>query len=232
MIYIIIPTYNRPEQLKRTIEQLSVQTFQRFKVLIVNSGETDYSFIHNGKIGTIHTKGYFTSQVNTGIDFVKQFISPHDIICVMNDDNTFDKNFLLRSVCKLTNGSLVCSTDENEGIIKIDWKRFKFTKDKSGKTCSTRAIFLFKRDLTQKLCKWLPMYLSDYDWVMRLNLNLIEGEPISTLKQDRKFPTFSVKNPSNPIFFTIFILRNCPKLWIIPNIIRVWVYSLIRLFYS
>ena len=232
MIYVIIPTYNRPELLKRTTEQLNNQTFQRFKVVIVNSGELDYTFIHNGKVGTIHTKGYFSSQVNTGLDFVMQFARPHDIICVMNDDNEFDENFLLRSACKVKDGSLVCSTDENEGIIKIDWKRFKFFKSKDGQTCSTRAIFLFKRDLNKKLCKWLPMYLSDYDWVMKLGLKLIEGESISTLKQDRKFPTFSVKNPSNPIYFTIFILRNCPKLWIIPNIIRVWIYSIIRLFYS
>ncbi len=40
---IIIPTYNREQFLKRTIDSILMQTFKDFELLIIDDGSTDHT---------------------------------------------------------------------------------------------------------------------------------------------------------------------------------------------
>lgn len=252
MIYFIIPTYDKPQQLTKTLKVIS-QSRLNYRVLIVNSGGRQYEerineccYFLNYEL--LNCNGYFAKAINIAYDWIathynKGYFSKKDIVIIMNDDNTFDDDFLSNMLNNLEKNSLVCAKGREdgeivEGIIGIDWNKLKFSHNilyTKYVTCSTRCICLYARDFLNigKFSRIIPHYLSDYDWVIRAvkyGLKLKEGGELEILKQDRNFPMFSIKNPGNPIFFTIFIIKHCPFYLIPLNVARVWAYSIIKLF--
>ena len=269
MIYFIIPTYDKPQQLTKTLKVIS-QSGLNYRVLIVNSGGRQYEerineccYFLNYEL--LNCNGYFAKAINTAYDWIathynKGYFSKKDIVIIMNDDNTFDDDFLSNMLNNLEKNSLVCAKGYEtyisglvehietgkqriekqyvEGIIGIDWNKLKFSHNilyTKYVTCSTRCICLYARDFLNigKFSRLIPHYLSDYDWVIRAvkyGLKLKEDGELEILKQDRNFPMFSIKNPGNPIFFTIFILKHCPFYLIPLNAARVWTYSIVKIF--
>jgi glycosyltransferase involved in cell wall biosynthesis len=43
MISVVIPSYNKENEIKKTIQSVLNQTFPNFEIIIVNDGSTDHS---------------------------------------------------------------------------------------------------------------------------------------------------------------------------------------------
>lgn len=141
-----------------------------------------------------------------------------------------------------------------EAGVKADLKRLKFTQTtipEETNCLSTRSLFMRFSDLNRIgnfYPELLPHYLSDYEFTIRAHkkgLNLLINSELKIvlnesttgvfqsgfekLKNERfsfflkKY--FSKRSKANPIYFTIFILLTCPKVWIPLNIIKVWKWS-------
>jgi glycosyltransferase involved in cell wall biosynthesis len=104
-ISIIIPTYNRPTQLKNTLKSLEDQVFKDFEVLIVNDCGEDTSYIVD-ECNTSYKVSYYSLEKNLGpggarncgLDMVKS-----EYVSFLDDDNTYKPNHLQLVVDYLDN---------------------------------------------------------------------------------------------------------------------------------
>lgn len=88
---IVIPTYNRPAELKRAIDSVLRQSFTDYEVIVVNNGETPIENIYNSnKISILREekKGGNYAR-NRGIAEAKS-----DFICFLDDDDEYLENHL------------------------------------------------------------------------------------------------------------------------------------------
>jgi glycosyltransferase involved in cell wall biosynthesis len=105
---IIIPLYNRPQEIKELLETLTVQTYKQFEVLVIEDGSTvDAAEIVNSFAGQLDVK-YFVKK-NEGQGFTRNFgferakgdyfivfdsdcLIPMDYLQIVND--SLAKNYL------------------------------------------------------------------------------------------------------------------------------------------
>ena len=139
--------------------------------------------------------------------------------------------------------------------VKADLKALKFKQTlipKETNCLTTRSLFIKFSDLLKVggfYPRLLPHYLSDFEFTIRAHnkglkllaypeLKVIVNENTSGFLQtgfeklkDKELCSFikkyfSKKSKSNPIYFTVFVLLTCPKIWIPLNIARVWKWAL------
>ena len=139
--------------------------------------------------------------------------------------------------------------------VKADLKGLKFQQTLTPREINcltTRSLFMKFSDLLKIgnfYPRFLPHYLSDFEFTIRAHnkglkllthpeLKVIVDENTTgflqtgfeKLKSDRlgffikKY--FSKKSKSNPIYFTVFVLLTCPKIWIPLNIAKVWKWAI------
>ncbi len=104
-IYIVVPTYDRIDKINNLIKQLEAQTYQDFKLVVVDHGKE--SFINTkGFIDVVKSSSmkWWTGAINDGIKYILENLSPEkdDIILVINDD-VLIKNDYLEGVIKSIN---------------------------------------------------------------------------------------------------------------------------------
>ena len=108
MISVVIPLYNKEKDIKRAIESVLNQTFQKFEIIVVNDGSTDKSAeivqnIKDSRIRLINQKNAGVSAArNKGIEEAK-----YEYIAFLDADDFWEKNFL-ETVWKLKNKYLKC----------------------------------------------------------------------------------------------------------------------------
>lgn len=134
----------------------------------------------------------------------------------------------------------------SESGVAADLKKLTFKEANAGEeiNClSTRGLFVHWADVKANgdfHPRMLPHYLSDYEYTMRAYRKGFKCETSSeiTIKENNKttgFHTineasfkdflgkyFSIKSPSNPIYFSSFILLTCSPLWSAVNLARLW----------
>lgn len=142
------------------------------------------------------------------------------------------------------------------GGVEINWRTLSFsdTLDAEKIDClPTRGLFMFVKDFKRIggfYPKLLPHYLSDYEYTIRAkkmgyNLRVEESLRIyidisttgyydvlsekNTVTFLKKY--FSKKCQSNPITWTMFILLAAPMKWKIPNLLRVWGTTLLKILF-
>jgi len=97
-LFIVIAVHNRKKITLKCLDQLRAQTFQNFKVIIVDDGSTDgtYEEISARYPETFLIKGtgdwWWTRSVNEGIKAGLEQNAQH--ILLLNDDTIFDTNYL------------------------------------------------------------------------------------------------------------------------------------------
>ncbi|WP_461451908.1 glycosyltransferase family 2 protein [Mucilaginibacter sp.] len=101
---IIIPLYNRPQEIKELLETLTMQTYKHFEVLIIEDGSTkDAASIVKSFEGTLDVKYYV--KPNSGQGFSRNFGFEHakgDYFIIFDSDCLIPEDYL-----QIVNNSLV-----------------------------------------------------------------------------------------------------------------------------
>ena len=122
---IIVPNYNNIAYIGKCLDSIANQTFQDFKVIIVDDISTDYSDkycemyakMHNNKFvyKQLPQKGYAGAARNYGLDYP---IKCNYILFIDSDDWLYDENVLL----KLYNS--IAKANENIKMLKMAMLHF------------------------------------------------------------------------------------------------------------
>lgn len=95
MITVVIPLYNKENQIANTLQTVLKQTFQDFEIVIVNDGSTDNSIvetekIRDSRIRIVHQKNAGVSAArNKGIEEAK-----YDLVAFLDADDEWKPEYL------------------------------------------------------------------------------------------------------------------------------------------
>lgn len=97
MIYIIIPTYNRVEVCNNFINQLKNQTYQDFKVILIDHGSIKTGIPSSDKITVLQSNvNGWAKAINIGLRFIMDKEKTNDdYVLIINDDVTIENDYLL-----------------------------------------------------------------------------------------------------------------------------------------
>ena len=162
-------------------------------------------------------------------DFYREFQrfrgTEGSVVCIMNNDITFGDGFF-------TEGSTV---ERGEILIpdgfqtQIDWRTKSVTEGGRIDTFPGRAFFMTAEDFIQSdgFTRSLPHYLADLDFGYKM---IRKGMRVNTMVQYIIHAThpvnanpWSARSNNNPLFWTIFLLRNGRNRYIFINLIKSWV---------
>jgi hypothetical protein len=146
-----------------------------------------------------------------------------DVICIMNNDISFGKD-LIEQGSKVKQGEVLIPKGQSVGI---DWKNKRFYE--GGKdTFPGRTFFMTYKDFINSgsFSKYLPHYLSDYDFGIRqikkgLKVKEMEVEVLHP-EHDKEHNPFKKHSPDNPFYWTVFLLKHFNRYFFI-NFLKVWV---------
>lgn len=193
-VFILLPVHNRKDLTLRFVECLKKQTHQNLVLILIDDGSKDDTSSYVSEIfknlvlingpgnwwwaGALE-QGYLWLQKHAKID--------SDYVLIMNDDTTFDENFVSNGLNFLAEKSGVLLTakgyDINDmqprdgGLYLMDWSKLEFseTSDTELANCSsTRGLLSTVKDFIEVggfYPKLLPHYLSDLEFTMRAKEN-------------------------------------------------------------
>ena len=189
MIYIVLPVHNRKNITEKFIKCLVNQTYQDFKLILVDDGSTDGTdkmvlrYLPNSEI--IYGDGnlWWAGGLQKGYDWLKcQKIDNNDIVLIINDDTEFGNDFLLVALELLDGKKRILlkawsidkySKKKGDGYIKADVDKIIFDqvdKQQEANCASTRGLFLRVGDWFEIggfYPEKLPHYMSDYEFTIR-----------------------------------------------------------------
>ncbi|HHT9135737.1 MAG TPA: glycosyltransferase [Candidatus Wunengus sp. YC60] len=91
MVSVIVPTYNRPDTLKRTLESIAAQTYKRIEAIVVNDAGKDVSGVIDAFQDRLSIK-YLVHDKNKGLAAVRNTAIKHasgQYIAYLDDDDIF-----------------------------------------------------------------------------------------------------------------------------------------------
>src|SRR5687768_12144601 len=103
MLQIILPVHNRRETTLQILRHLQKQSFTQWRLILVDDGSTDGTAEHAREllpsITVVKGSGnlWWAGGLQAGIDLLKKEKTSHeDLVLFLNDDQTFDEDFLSR----------------------------------------------------------------------------------------------------------------------------------------
>ena len=249
MIYIIIPVHNRKKMTRCTLIYLRKQTYGDFKTLIIDDGSTDGTaeMIMDQFPEVLLLRGngnlWWTKAVNLGISHVLPLSSYDDYILTLNDDVTFNSNYLsnIKECANNYRNSLVGSLliDSNsKNIFFPSIKNKGLISSNNDSTIKVERLVgrgmlipVYVFDKIGLFDKNLPHYGSDEDFSIRakksgfnlvvcrkseIYINEHKKEKVALITNPIEYVKwmFSIKNPVN-IYNRYIINRKHSRLWII-----------------
>lgn len=187
-VYILLPVHNRRVITAKFIGCLAAQSYSNYYLILIDDGSTDGTaeMVESSISNLTVIKGggdwWWAGSLQQGIDWLKQHdVSDRDVIVMMNDDVTFESDFLQIAVSLLDHldGLLLPQVmDEETGLIQesgveADLKRLTFKTATSPDRINclpTRGLFMRMSDLRKVgnfYPTFLPHYLSDYEFTIR-----------------------------------------------------------------
>ncbi len=113
LVSIVIPTYNRSEELKRALESILSQTYKNWEVIVVDNNSTDgtdamMESLNDQRIRLlkINNNGVIAASRNLGID-----ASSGEWIAFLDSDDWWYSNKLEKVMCYCSSGHDVCYHD-------------------------------------------------------------------------------------------------------------------------
>lgn len=160
MIDIIIPLYNKENQIKKNIESILNQTYQKFKIIIIDDGSTDKSTEIIKKFQDTRIKIY--KKKNEGVSKarnygIKKTTNPY--ILFVDADDYLEPNMLEKMVNSIEENNsdiIICgfySETENGKKTKYKYKKINCTNEKIIKE---NLIELYKNELMYNT--WNKLY--------------------------------------------------------------------------
>jgi len=261
-IYILLPVHNRCEVTQRFVDCLKAQSYQNYHLVLIDDGSTDGTADMVRRqipsLTVIAGKGdwWWAGALQEGYDWLsKRAFEPTDLVLIINDDTEFEVDFLDIAVKyhSTLKGTLLLAQSfcrETDHLVsagvQVDWRRLKFTPKMNPdeiNCLSTRGLFLNAEDfiaLGGFYPKWLPHYLSDYEFTIRACRKGMRLQIDDRLKMwvdenatgyhefnEESFREFRKKyfaknSDANPLAWTVFIGLACPWSWKLTCWMRVW----------
>ncbi|OCS40752.1 hypothetical protein CFVI02298_07805 [Campylobacter fetus subsp. venerealis cfvi02/298] len=167
MFSIVITTYNRSKLLKRCLDSIKNQTFNRYEVLILDDCSSDDTSEMVKEYTNDSKFMYFKAESNYGSSnlifneyIVKQKLNKYEYILYMSDDDFLDKNSLLESYNLINKYGhidvILCKISFNYGDIIVQSpddgstsEYFEFSDQNSHKALS-KYRFMYHNNLNYK----------------------------------------------------------------------------------
>jgi len=197
---IIIPTFNEWAVLKFCLKSLKNQTYQNFKILVVDDGSTDNIFkktkeeFPHVEVLTLNKNIGFAKAINKGIKYTLKKYKPK-YIALLNNDTEADKNWLKSLVNCLQKDKQIATVTSNMFFAKkpeiinsqggtIDWNGdgcdINIFKPKSEVEIKSQPVLgacfggtLLKAESLEKIGlvdERYYAYYEDLDWSWRANI--------------------------------------------------------------
>ncbi|WP_406656580.1 glycosyltransferase [Methanolobus sp. ZRKC2] len=196
LIWIVVPVFEREDDISKLVEQLRQQTYENYNLIIVDHGKKKIPQIPDNNIEIVFASPdlWWSGAINKGIRHVleNKNVSPQTPILVINDDVTIDKNYLsnlisdwnhnenvmIGSLCVDSNSSKVLYANIilNKLIAKFEYAN-TFSNVEDLKDCLLPSDLLAGRgtlipakifmDIGLYDEKVLPHYWADYELIYR-----------------------------------------------------------------
>jgi GT2 family glycosyltransferase len=216
-VHVLLPVHNRREITRQCIEQLLVQTYRQFSLVVVDDGSTDATAGMVGELAPQATvlRGdgnlWWAGSLQLAVDHLtKSGAADGDIVLFLNDDTVFDRNFIENGVAALEDspGSMLLAQGYSlqtgkfvEVGVRADWAslRFESASDIDQANClSTRGLFM-RLGIVRRIGGFrpllLPHYLSDYEFTIRALRNGVSAVTDSSVRLFMNESTTGVRIP-------------------------------------
>lgn len=263
-LHIVLPVHNRVAVTSQFAAVLRAQTFKDFSLLLVDDGSTDgtaeavQAMLAPGQVVVLQGDGnlWWAGALQLAYKHLRSTrLGEHDAVLLINDDVTFAPDFLASGVLLLSGNPAACiqavSVDPATGAIArgvvADARRLLFRAAAAGEppNClATRGLLMAAQTFAQSggfKPRWLPHYLSDYEFTMRLHRRGVpllcddafhaEFDAATTGDSDyskvdsvREFwaRTFSNRAKFNPKHWSAFVVMVCPLPAMPLHLLRIW----------
>jgi GT2 family glycosyltransferase len=128
MIYIVIPTFNEKKYIVSLLNDLSNQTYKKYKIVVSDNGSDDGTIEliqQNNEVVLIenNSKFWWTKSTNAGVKYALKNAGKNDYVLTLNCDLSIKNNYLEKIVssAKSNKDSIIGSLN-----IDIDSKRIFF----------------------------------------------------------------------------------------------------------
>lgn len=187
MLYIVTAVHNRYSITEKFIEQLKNQTYQDYRLVLVDDGSTDGTadMVSKNLPGSVILRGngnlWWGGALHMAYQHLKKVVDAEDIVFLCNDDITIDPGFLDKGRRYLTKypkkliSALGIDRDTGKRVDGAEY-RDPITADghkligQDGNCASTRALFL-RGDVYKRIGGMhpvlLPHYCSDFEYTLR-----------------------------------------------------------------
>jgi GT2 family glycosyltransferase len=231
-IYILLPVHNRRKLTEAFLKCLSLQRFTDYHLVVIDDGSTDRTadmvrqLMPNATILAGNGHLWWAGSLQVGFEWLCKSGAPdHSIVLIINDDVTFEPDFLADAVSELANNPrvlLLAKVFEDErghiaetGIV-ADLKQLSFRAAAPGEEINcltTRGLFLRLKDM--KMIggfhpKILPHYFSDYEYTIRAKrrgLNLITEDSVVLYQNPSTTGYHTFEGLNLPVFLTRYFSR-------------------------
>ena len=189
IVHILLPVHNRKDITVRFVRALKKQSFQNFKLVLIDDGSTDKTADVVIKMipSTTVIRGsgdwWWAGSLQHGYLWLKkQNLSSDDCVLIINDDVIIENDFIASGVSVLNRSgkALIGATayDIHTGLLVDNGVNYDFKnnilnkpKDDNEVNClSTRGLFLKAKDFVALRGfhpVLLPHYTSDYEFTIR-----------------------------------------------------------------
>lgn len=188
-VYILLPVHNRRDITETFIQCLLDQTYENYHLILIDDGSTDGTseMVLEKLPNTTVIKGngglWWAGSLQKGIDWLNANVADDNaIVLIVNDDVTFNSNFLYSAVKVVTlrkNQLILAKVSYDDGKtiqesgVTANFEKliFDIAKTPEKINClSTRGLFLRLKDIKKIggfYPRVLPHYLSDYEYTIR-----------------------------------------------------------------
>jgi GT2 family glycosyltransferase len=263
MLHVVVPVHNRAQVTARFLHALAAQTVADFRLVLVDDGCTDdtvaiaHEKIGGGRVVVLRGDGnlwWAGALQRAWQHVVAQPLSAGDAVLIINDDVTFEPGFLTGGLAALADAPGSCfqaiGVDRNTGEVDrgavADLVRLRFRGATEGETpncLSTRGLLMsgdtFRRSGGFRPL-WLPHYLSDYEFTLRLQRQGVPLRVDPRFTAEVAFELTGLDRPSdggvrrflgdalsnrakfNPKHWSAFVVMACPP-WVVPlHLALIW----------
>jgi len=263
MLYVIVPVHNRAAVTARFLDAMSRQTFHDYQVLLVDDGCTDNTvsiachLLPQRHLAVLSGNGHlwWAGALQMAYDHVRSLALPDaDSVLIINDDVKVEPDFLARGCAVLAEHPGACiqaigvdtlSGSVDRGAI-ADLTRLDFRAAQPGEhvNClSTRGLLMSADTFIRSggfHPRWLPHYLSDYEFTIRLQRRGVEllvderfhmqveleltglNRPSSNTLRGVWRESLSNRAKFNPKHWSAFAVLACPPRIAASHILRIW----------
>lgn len=263
MLHVILPVHDRCKVTEGFVRALRAQTHTDYRLLLVDDGCTDgtadmaRSLLPSRQLVVLRGNGqlWWGGSLQLAYEYLcAEALDDRDAVLIMNDDVTFEPGFLSSGLAALAEAPQACiqaiGVDRTTGKVDCgavaDLVRLRFRDAAEGEAPNclcTRGLLMYAGTFVRSggfRPRWLPHYLSDYEFTLRLRRNGVPLRVDPRFTASVAFELTGLERPSrlgprqfiaesfsnramfNPKHWSAFIVMTCPRSVIPLHLARIW----------